>query len=85
MRRSEHVQQGFNAALGVLQLAKAFTEPRLEAACKRCMHFKTPTYRALKSVLQNSLDKQPLSENDHQDQCEQQSLFTHKNIRGNYK
>jgi len=85
MRRSEHVQQGFNAALGVLQLAKAFTEPRLEAACKRCMYFRTPTYRALKSVLQNSLDKQPLGDSTSQEKHEQLSHFTHKNIRGDFK
>jgi transposase len=84
MRRSEHVQQGFNAALGVLQLAKAFTGQRLEAACKRCMHFKTPTYRALKSVLQNSLDKQPLTESVPRETCEQRSIFNHENIRGNF-
>jgi transposase len=62
MRRSEHVQQGFNAALGVLQLAKAFTPERLELACKRCNHFNCVTYRALKSVLENNLEQQELPE-----------------------
>lgn len=60
MRRSEHVQQGFNAALGILSLAKVYTPERLEAACSRCIHFNTVTYRALKSVLLNDLDQQPL-------------------------
>lgn len=61
MRRSEHVQQGFNAALGILSFAKAYTPARLEDACCRCIHFNTVTYRALKSVLLNNLDQQPLT------------------------
>ena len=61
MRRSEHIQQGFNAALGILSFAKAYTPERLEAACCRCIHFNTVTYRALKSVLVNNLDQQPLT------------------------
>jgi len=85
MRRAEHVQQGFNAALGVLQLAKAYTGPRLEAACQRCLHFKTPSYRALKSVLQNSLDKQPLDEYASHGSDDQLSIFSHENIRGDYQ
>ena len=61
MRRSEHVQQGFNAALGILNLAKVYTPQRLECASLRCIHFRTVTYRALKSVLEKNLDQQPLS------------------------
>jgi transposase len=60
MRHTEHIQQGFNAALGVLQLAKVYTPERLELACKRCIHFNCITYRALKSVLSNNLEQQDL-------------------------
>jgi transposase len=62
MRRCEHVQQGFNAALGILSFAKAYSPERLEAACRRCLHFNSVSYRALKSVLTNNLDQQPLSD-----------------------
>jgi len=61
MHKNEHVQQGFNASLGILSLAKAYTPQRLESACKRCLHFKTVTYRAIKSVLVNNLDQQKIS------------------------
>lgn len=61
MRRSEHAQQGFNAALGILSFAKVYTPERLEAACCRCIHFNTVTYRALKAVLLHNLDQQPLT------------------------
>jgi len=80
MRRAEHVQQGFNAALGVLRLAKVYTPQRLEAACARCLHYRTTNYRALKSVLQNNLDKKPL-ENEKKDTIP----LTHENLRGDYE
>lgn len=61
MRRCQHVQQGFNAALGILSFAKAYSPERLEAASRRCLHFNCVSYRTLKSVLANNLDGQPLN------------------------
>jgi transposase len=58
MKRMEHVQQGFNAALGVLRLAKAYSPERLEAACKRADHYKSYSLKALKSILEKNLDQQ---------------------------
>jgi transposase len=85
MKRSEHVQQGFNAALGVLRLAKVYTEPRLEAASARCMYYRTTTYRALKSVLQNNLDKEPFIADLKTGTIRQNDTFTHENLRGDYQ
>jgi transposase len=61
MRRCEHVQQGFNSALGVLSFAKAYPPERVEAACGRCLHYNSVSYRALKSILEHNLDQQPLT------------------------
>jgi transposase len=83
MRRSEHVQQGFNAALGVLSLAKAYTPERLEIACQRCIHFNTVTYRALKSVLVNNLDQQPICGLGSA-QRETQPVVLHENLRRDF-
>ena len=85
MRRAEHVQQGFNAALGILRLAKVYTSQRLEAASKRCIHFGTKNYRSVKSVLDNNLDKQPIEVKTEEKTAEQIDIFTHENIRGNYE
>ena len=79
MRRSEHVQQGFNAALGILKLAKVYTPQRLENASLRCIHFRTVTYRALKSVLEKKLDQQPLSSYLVPEQSSQ--VIMHENLR----
>jgi transposase len=58
MQRSKHEQLGLRAALGVLRLGRVYTPQRLEAACSRCLHYNTVTYRALKAVLVQKLDKQ---------------------------
>lgn len=85
MQRSEHVQQGFNAALGVLRLSKAYPKERLEAACGRCMHYRMPTYRALKSVLQNNLDKKPVTPAVNNTTKQEGSAMNHENVRGDYQ
>ena len=83
MRRSEHVQQGFNGSLGVLALAKVYTPQRLEAACRRCLHFNTLTYRALKSVLAKNLDAQPLT-SAQPTKKEPDRVVLHENLRLNF-
>lgn len=53
-------QQAFNACLGILRLGKAHGLERLEAACRRALHFGTPSYRSIESILKHGLDRQPL-------------------------
>lgn len=55
-----HPQQGFRSCLGVIRLAKHFTEQRLEAACQRALSLNACSFKHVKSILENSLDKQPL-------------------------
>jgi transposase len=71
-----HPEQGFRSALGIIRLGKAVGNERLEAACRRALHFGTCSYISLKSILQNNLDAQPL---------EQELPLpspTHENLRG---
>jgi transposase len=79
MKRQQHVQQGFNAALGILRLAKIHTPQRLEKACERALYFSSPTYRCIKSILQQHLDEQPLQAVTTTEQLPVQS---HDNLRG---
>lgn len=79
MTRQEHVQQGFNAALGVLRFAKAYSEKRLENACKRAVHFKNASYRSIKSILEQNLDSQAL---EYAEENNNTPAVMHKNIRG---
>jgi transposase len=71
-----HPEQGFRSALGIIRLGKAVGNGRLEAACRRALHFGTCSYTSLKSILQNNLEAQPL---------EQELPLpspTHENLRG---
>jgi transposase len=71
-----HPEQGFRSALGIIRLGKAVGPDRMEAACRRALHFGTCSYTSLKSILQNNLEVQPL---------EQELTLpspTHENLRG---
>ncbi len=71
-----HPEQGFRSCLGIIRLGKAAGPSRLEAACKRALHFGTLSYRSIESILKNRLDEQPL---------ENELPFTspaHDNVRG---
>ena len=76
--RYKHPEQAYNSCLGVLALARQYTPERLEAASTRALHFQSPNYQTLKSILQQNLDQQPLVE-----ETEQITLaFTHEHVRG---
>jgi transposase len=55
-----HPQQGFNAALGVLRLAKTHSEGRLEAACARALAVGADNYRSVAAILDHGLDRLPV-------------------------
>jgi transposase len=73
-----HVQQGFNAVMGVLRLAKVYSPQRLERACQRATYYKSTTLKAIKTILEQHLDNQtflPLP-------TQSQPPVVHENIRG---
>jgi transposase len=57
-----HPEQGFRSAMGIIRLGKTLGNDRLEAACRRALHFGTCSYTSLKSILQNNLETQPLEQ-----------------------
>lgn len=75
IRSATHPPQSFNSCIGIIQLAKKYSEERFENACLRCQKIEKVTYRILKNILQKNLDQQD----------EQGDLFSppaHENIRG---
>jgi len=74
----DHPEQGFKVALGIINLHRKYGEGRLERACGRALVFHHHSYRGVKNILANGLDKleQPASSDD------QPSLPLHANIRG---
>ena len=60
MRRRRHPEQGFRSCLGIIRLGKAVGNTRLEAACRRALHFHTCSYASIKSILDKQLEAQAL-------------------------
>jgi transposase len=52
-----HPEQGYRACLGLLRLGEHYGAERLEAACNRALHIRGHSYRSVKSILQNGLDR----------------------------
>lgn len=71
-----HPEQGFRSALGIIRLGKAVGPDRLEAACRRALHFGTHSYLSIKSMLDKNLEAQPL------EQELPLSSPVHENLRG---
>ena len=62
-----------------MSLAKSFGGARLEAACRRALHFSTTRYKSLESILKNALDRQLLPPTES---APLTVLPDHANLRG---
>jgi transposase len=72
-------EQTYNACLGIMRLALAYTPQRLEAACKRALTGQAYNYTTINNILVNNLDTLELPGTG------QPALFTmpeHNNLRG---
>ena len=79
MIQHPHPEQGYRSALGIIRLAKTLGKERMEAACRRALHFGTCSYGSLKSILENKLEARPL------DQEPPASVSpVHENLRGSH-
>lgn len=55
-----HPEQGYRACLGLLRLGNRYGKGRLEAACRRALYIRGISYRSVKSILEQGLDRAPL-------------------------
>lgn len=74
-----HPEQGYRSCLGILRLAKRYSNTRLEAACARALLGGARSYRHVESILKNGLDASPLASPDPEPATAGPS---HPNIRG---
>lgn len=72
-----HPEQGYRASLGVIRLGNRYSPERLEAACQRALAIGGVSYRSIKSILENGLDRLPLEEQAALDLPQD-----HDNLRG---
>src|ERR1700730_11102626 len=55
-----HPEMGYRSCLGILRLGQRYSNARLEAAAARAVSAGACSYRSVKSILERSLDRQPL-------------------------
>jgi transposase len=76
LRERPHPEQGFRSCIGIIRLAERYGRQRLDAACERALDIRARSYKSVKSILQNRLDrKRPASAAD-------EPAILHNNIRG---
>lgn len=80
LQRRPHPEQGFKSCLAVLHLAKDYPTERFERACARAVYFRAYSYKSVKAILKNNLDKEFCAELPPHD--EQLVLPLHENVRG---
>ncbi len=61
LARRPHPEQGYRSCLGIIRLADRYGHERVEAACGRALGLHAYSYRSVRSILQNGLDKVPLA------------------------
>jgi transposase len=71
-----HPEQGFRACMGIKRLGETYGTDRLEAACRRALAIQSPSYRSVKSILENGLDRKPLAS------ASEPPPIEHENVRG---
>ena len=75
-----HPEQGYRAALGLMRLAKTYTESRLEAACRRALKYRLYGYKNVTSILKARLDEEPQEATDAEPSPS--CPLHHQNVRG---
>jgi len=71
-----HPEMGYRSCLGILRLGQRYSTSRLEAAAGRAVATGACSYRSVKSILERSLDRQPLEASATRPPLE------HDNLRG---
>jgi len=69
-----HPEQGFRAAIGILNLVKRYDRERVEDACHRGIDIGARSYSAISSILKHDLDRAYLTPKS--------TIIIHENIRG---
>ncbi len=78
MNSRRHPELGYRSCLGIMRLGKQYTPQRLEAACRRAVAIKGYSYKSVRSILEQGLDKLPLPDLASAPLV----AIEHKNIRG---
>jgi len=76
LRERPHPEQGFRSCIGIIRLAERYGRQRLEAACERALDIRARSFKSVKSILQNHLDRK------RPEKAADEPAIVHSNIRG---
>jgi transposase len=74
-----HPEMGYRSCLGLIRLTNRYSAERMEAAAQRALLTGACRYKSVKSILENSLDREPLPQ---QDPPAASQPVRHDNLRG---
>ncbi len=77
IEQQDYPETGYKQALGILSLKKAFEKQRIETACTMALTHEHYSYRTVKRILENNMDKMIKPQ-----QPKQLFIPVHTNIRG---
>lgn len=76
MNGRQYPEQGCRSCLGILRLARTYSNERVEAACARGQKIGVHSYKSISSILKTGLDQKPI------ESPIKMVNVVHKNIRG---
>lgn len=80
LANTDYPETAYKRIMGIVQLHKVYGSDRLNNACERALFGNKPSYRFIKNILENSLDKEHCNFNEL-DSCNPH-IPKHENIRG---
>jgi transposase len=81
MARSRHPEQSYRKLMGILNLRGKYSKERIEKAAERALFYRHPSLKALQSILETGIDKEPLALSAAPANI-QHLIIPHENIRG---
>jgi transposase len=77
-----HPEMGYRGCLGIIRLAKKYSNERMEAAAVRALLTGACRYKSIESILKNSLDLVPPETPPEPGLNRSTAPATHDNVRG---
>ena len=74
----DYPETAYKRAMGILQLHRLYGSQRLDNACRRAVYGNAISYKRIRNILENNLDKDPLPDTPDL----KSHIPAHGNIRG---
>jgi hypothetical protein len=80
LSRSDYPETAYKSIMGIIQLHKTYGSERLNNACERALYANAPSYKLVKNILKNNLDKETNIQKELN--LDMPHIPKHDNIRG---